>query len=470
MYDYVEGRVSGKILVVDDVATNRIVMKVKLSSACYEVLQACGGREALQLVRREMPDLVLLDVMMPDLDGFAVCSALKNDPSTAHIPIIMVTALADTSARLKGLQAGADDFLNKPLDEITLLARVRNLLRQGSSALDRRMRDQTRFALGRKGLAADDAAALAPGHIALLCASPKSALRWTQALNARLPDEVISVNRETALEGGKEATDLFVLECSETAPTDALHLMAELRARPRTRNAGFVMLLPERHQRLTALALDQGAHDVLILPVATEEIALRLRSQIGRKRQADQLRTDVADGLQLAVIDPLTGLFNRRYALNHLENISIRAQATGRDFAVLMLDLDHFKKVNDHYGHKAGDQVLVTLTNRLRVNLRAMDLIARIGGEEFLITLPESNAQQAQDIANRLRTVIQDSAVILEDGTPVDMTVSLGLSMGEPLSGTTDIALLLERADRALYAAKAQGRNQVSVSNSLSAA
>lgn len=461
---------SGKILVVDDVATNRIVMKVKLSSACYEVVQASGGREALQMARRELPDLILLDVMMPDLDGFAVCAALKNDQSTTHIPIIMVTALADTDARLKGLQAGADDFLNKPLDEVTLLARVRNLLRQGSSALDRRMRDQTRFALGRKGLAADDAAALAPGHIAMICASPKSALRWTQALNARLPDDVVSINRETALEGQKFQPDLFVLECSDTAPTQAMHLMAELRARPGTRNAGFVLLLPERHQRLTALALDQGAHDVLILPVSTEEVALRLRSQIGRKRQADQLRIDVADGLQLAVIDPLTGLFNRRYALNHLENISLRAQSTGRDFAVLMLDLDHFKRVNDQFGHKAGDQVLVTLTNRLRVNLRAMDLIARIGGEEFLITLPESNAAQAHTIADRLRQVIEEAPVILDDGTPIHMTVSLGLSMGEPQGGTADIAVLLDRADRALYTAKAQGRNRVSLSTSLTAA
>lgn len=461
---------SGKILVVDDVATNRIVMKVKLSSACYEVLQASGGREALQLARRELPDLILLDVMMPDLDGFSVCATLKSDAATAHIPIIMVTALSDTEARLKGLQAGADDFLNKPLDEVTLLARVRNLFRRGSSAMDRRMRDQTRFALGRKGLAADDAAALAPGQIAMICASPKSALRWTQALNARLPDDVVSVSRESALEGGKSQPDLFVLECSETAPTEALHLMAELRARPATRTAGFVMLLPERHQKLTALALDQGAHDVLILPAHTDEMALRLRSQIGRKRQADQMRNDVADGLQLAVIDPLTGLFNRRYALNHLENISIRAQSTGRDFAVLMLDLDHFKQVNDRYGHTAGDQVLVALTNRLRINLRAMDLIARIGGEEFLITLPESTAAQAQDIANRLRRVIQDNPVLLEDGTEVNMTVSLGLSMGEPKTGTTDIARLLDRADRALYAAKAQGRNQVATGGSLTAA
>ncbi len=461
---------SGKILVVDDVATNRIVMKVKLASACYEVLQASGGREALHLARRALPDLILLDVMMPDLDGFAVCNTLKNDPVTAHIPIIMVTALSDTTARLQGLQAGADDFLNKPLDEVTLLARVRNLLRQGSSALDRRMQDQTRFALGRKGLAADDAANLAPGHIALICATPKSALRWTQALNTRLPDEVASVTRETALEGHKIQPDLFVLECSEAAPTDALHLMAELRARPSTRNAGFVMLMPERHQKLTALALDQGAHDVLILPVNTEEIALRLRSQIGRKRQADQLRADVSEGLQLAVIDPLTGLFNRRYALNHLENIALRAQNTQLEFAVLMLDLDHFKQVNDRYGHTAGDQVLVALTNRLRINLRAMDLIARIGGEEFLITLPESTADQAHDIADRLRHVIEETPVILDNGTAIQMTISLGLSMGKPNTGTTDIAVLLERADRALYAAKAQGRNQVSVSSALSAA
>ena len=458
---------SGKILVVDDVATNRIVMKVKLASACYNVLQAAGGREALQAARRELPDLILLDLMMPDIDGYAVCRTLKADPATAHIPIVMVTALTDTQARLKGLQAGADDFLNKPLDEQTLLARVRNLLRRGTSALDRRLQDQTRFALGRNGAASG---APEPGRIALVCAAPKTALRWTHALNARLPDDVVSISKETALDGNQAGTDLFVIEAKDSAPTEALQLLAELRARPATRSAGFVVLLPEAHRRMTAITLDQGAHDVLMLPVSSDELALRLRSQIGRKRQADQMRADLEAGLQLAVIDPLTGLFNRRYALNHLDNIAARAQKTGHSFAVLMLDLDHFKDVNDRFGHKAGDQVLVTLANRLQVNLRAMDLVARIGGEEFLVTLPDSSEPQAWEVADRLREAINASPIPLDDGNEVRMTVSLGLTMGGPDQGTSDIATLLERADRALYGAKTHGRNRVSTGTPRSAA
>ena len=131
---------TGRILVVDDVATNRIVMKVKLASACYAVDQADCGAAALIAARQTQPDLILLDVVMPDMSGLDVCRQLKTDPDTADIPIILITAVADRDNKMAGLEAGADDFLTKPVDEVTLLARVRSLLRARDTARELRKR------------------------------------------------------------------------------------------------------------------------------------------------------------------------------------------------------------------------------------------------------------------------------------------------------------------------------------------
>ena len=456
---------SGKILVVDDVATNRIVMKVKLASACYRVLQATGGRQALIMARREQPDLILLDVLMPDLDGFAVCSALKSDPSTAHIPIIMVTAMADTEARLRGLQAGAEDFLTKPLDEVTLLARVRSLLRRQSSADDRRVLDQTREALGTPR-APLDRAADAQLRVGVIAPTKRAGMAWQRKLASRLGCDIAITSREAALAASKNQPDLFLIEASATAPNEALQTVADLRARPSSRHAALVVILPAQAERIGAQALDQGAKEVLSQGVDAEELAYRLGTQLRAKRAADQRRAEVEAGLKLAVIDPLTGLFNRRYALNHLENIASRAKRTGRAFAVMMLDFDHFKTINDRFGHAAGDQVLAEAALRLREKLRAMDLIARLGGEEFLIVLPDTTQASAERIAQRTRALIGNTPILESSdgrGETVSATVSIGLAMGGKPHGSPGPAALLDLADRALYAAKSAGRNRTKI-------
>lgn len=454
---------SGKILVVDDVATNRIVMKVKLASACYEVLQATGGRQALITARRAQPDLILLDVMMPDLDGFAVCSALKSDPNTAHIPVIMVTAIADSEARLRGLQAGAEDFLTKPLDELTLLARVRSLLRRQSSPDDRRMLDQTREVLGqprKQDLTEFDK----NQRIGILSETKREGLIWQRVLAGRMGCEFVITTREAALAASKNQPDLFLIEGNKDMPSDVLQTVADLRARPASRHAALVVLLPETAQRVGAQALDQGANEVLLHGIEPEELAFRLHTQLRSKHAADQRRAEVEAGLKLAVIDPLTGLFNRRYALNHLENIATQAVRTGRDFAVMMMDFDHFKEINDKHGHSAGDQVLAEAAMRLREKLRAMDLVARLGGEEFLVVLPDTSPEQAERIADRLCKLISTSPVKpYSTEAEVNATVSIGLAMGGQRMGVTDVAALLDHADRALYVAKSSGRNRVSI-------
>ena len=205
------------------------------------------------------------------------------------------------------------------------------------------------------------------------------------------------------------------------------------------------------------------------------ELALRIATLIRRKRMADDLRSTLRDGMRAAVTDPLTGLYNRRYALPHLARLADHAAQSGRRFAVMLADLDHFKGINDRFGHAAGDAVLVEVARRLRANLRAVDLIARIGGEEFLIALPDTNRTEARVAARRLCRIIgQDPFDLPGHTAPVPLTVSIGVAMGhrpvqlqdavdDPLRDT--VQRLLDRADQALYGAKTCGRNQVTISN-----
>jgi two-component system cell cycle response regulator len=197
-------------------------------------------------------------------------------------------------------------------------------------------------------------------------------------------------------------------------------------------------------------------------------LALRLRGQIRRKLEADRLRVTVEDGFKLAAIDPLTGLYNRRYALPHLTEIAKRAREKQRPFAIMLLDLDRFKDVNDTYGHAAGDAVLVEVARRVRDNLRGVDMVARIGGEEFLVAMPETALSQARFAAERLRQVVEETPISIGEGQQeITVTLSIGLSMGgrdEAMS--LPIEKLIEDADQALFGSKAEGRNQVTMGRS----
>jgi two-component system cell cycle response regulator len=454
---------TGRILVVDDVATNRIVMKVKLAAACYAVDQADCGHAALESARANRPDLILLDVVMPDMSGLDVCRRLKSDPATADIPVILITALSDRDAKMSGLEAGADDFLTKPVDEVTLLARVRSLLRARDTA--RELRERGEPVLGFAEDAAGFTARDRPGRIALVAAGPKGAVLWKTALDDRIAGEVSILPRAAALTGAgtteTEAPDVFVIAADLTHRNEGLRLLSDLRSRPMTRNAATVMILPQGDSERAAIALDLGAHDILYDPIDPQELALRIRTQLARKLQDDRLRASLQAGLELAVRDSLTGLHNRRYALYELGRMIARP---GRGVAVMMLDLDHFKQVNDTHGHPVGDRVLRRVAQRLRDQLRSGDLLARIGGEEFLVALPDSDRQSALDCAERLRTAIGGERFAFgDDIPPLEVTLSVGIALAAAGSGETGDSLL-DRADAALYGSKAEGRDQVTLS------
>ena len=456
---------AGRILIVDDVATNRIVMKVKLAAACYAVDQAENGAEALRAARETKPDLILLDIMMPDMSGVEVCRALKADPETATIPVVLITALSDQDAKMEGLEAGADDFLTKPVEEVTLLARVRSLLRARDSVREWQAGNDTVAAFGFAESAAGFSARTAPGRIVLVAPGPRGAVLWKTAIENRIGGDIRILPREAALaeasteEETEHPTDVFVISVDLAQRNEGLRLLSDLQSRPGTRHAAVVMILPEGDTERAAIALDLGANDVLHDPFDAKELAIRISAQLDRKRQSDRMRAGVKAGLEAAIHDPLTGLHNRRYAIPQLARMLERS---GPGPAIMMVDLDHFKQVNDTHGHLAGDEILKQVADRLRRELRAADLLARIGGEEFLVSLSDSG--DAMDCAQRLCQAIGEAPFDIGEGkAPVHVTVSIGLAHPTHDKAFTTPEILIHEADTALYRAKSKGRNQVSI-------
>jgi two-component system cell cycle response regulator len=261
--------------------------------------------------------------------------------------------------------------------------------------------------------------------------------------------------------------DAYVIAADLDARSSGLRLMSELRSRSTSRHAAICIACDPSQRETRAMALDLGASDLLPRTIAAaeaaEETVLRLRAQIARKRLLERQRAMLADGLRLAAVDPLTGLFNRRYAMPHLARLEERARENGRPFAVMALDLDRFKSINDRYGHPVGDAVLQEVARRLTHNLRTMDLVARIGGEEFLVAMPDSTLEEARRAAERLREVMEETPVLLPDGREIAVTVSIGLALGGTSDPGETVEHVIRHADHALLGSKAAGRNRVQI-------
>ncbi|MEM8978666.1 MAG: diguanylate cyclase [Pseudomonadota bacterium] len=457
---------SAHILIVDQVAVNRIVLKVKLSTAHYHVTMAQCEADALKIIRRAPPDLVIADITPPSLDGLKLCRNLKAREDTKFIPVLLTGVSTDPATMLAALAAGAEEFLAKPLDDVRLLARVRAALRARHAMEDLVLKDSAHRAIG---LSEERLALGPPARIAVLTSSKRAV---PSALPTLQKDPTLNVAALTLAEVHSDAAqnpapDVFVFPASLSSAQDGLQLITDLRSQSATQSAGILIVTPKDSAKLSAQALDYGANDIIHEGHTADELRLRVGRLVARKQLADALRNRVKDGLKAAVIDPLTGLYNRRYAMPRLKSIAEEAARTKQAFAVMLVDLDRFKQVNDQYGHAAGDAVLVEVARRLSVNLRSVDLIARIGGEEFLVVMPRTSLSEAEDAAQRLRRAVCETPFALPDGRQsIQVSISIGVALSEQNAGlTAPTDVLMSLADKALYGAKSDGRNQVFIGN-----
>jgi two-component system cell cycle response regulator len=452
--------VTARVLVVDDVPANVKLLEARLSAEYFDVVTAMNGAEALAICDKAECDIVLLDVMMPDMDGFEVCRRIKANRKTHHIPVVMVTALDHPSDRVKGLQAGADDFLTKPVSDVALIARVRSLSRLKMMTDELRMRAATSREIGIQD----------PDHQALAEAGNSGTVfiiddrvSAAERLSAMLGDHhkvTVECNPAEAVFRSAEANYDLIIVSLGLESYDALRLCSQLRSLERTRNIPILAISDGEDNARMIRGLEIGVNDYLMRPIDKNELRARARTQIRKKRYADRLRDNVQQSIEMAITDGLTGLYNRRYMETHLGSLVEQAGSRGKPLTILVLDIDFFKAINDNHGHDAGDDVLREFATRIRKSIRGIDLACRLGGEEFVIVMPETDMAVATIVAERLRRRIASEPFGITHGSrAIDVTISIGIATLD--TADDNASTILKRADQALYRAKRDGRNRV---------
>lgn len=448
---------SGRILVVDDILANRRLMKAKLEAKYYTVLLAENGPEALRVAAEETPQIILLDVMMPGMDGYEVCERLKQDEKTKHIPIVMLTALSDAEDRVRGLQAGADDFLSKPVDDFALMARLEALSRYNMVAQELRAREAT--GLPKSAFTDDENRELAqPANVLVIDSTETAAQKIANHLISAGHNVLTWQDSQRQANMSMLGVDVVIISLSGQSH-DGLKLCAHLKAMDFGSDMSIIVSFESYDREKASEALGIGAGDIIPSPINPQELLARVNTQLRRARFIKILRRRVDRGLELSVIDQLTGLYNRRYMLDQLGQWAQRASCGGEPVSVVSFDIDHFKRINDEYGHEAGDHVLKQIADRIRQNVRPKDVVCRPGGEEFLVIMPETVGELALRGAERIRAAIAGERFQLErSNTRLTITVSAGIATS--LMRGDNIEDILHRADQSLYRAKQLGRNR----------
>ncbi|MBT9547364.1 MAG: diguanylate cyclase [Candidatus Sericytochromatia bacterium] len=399
------------IVLIDDNPHNLHLLINILKEQGYLVRPFTSGRQALNAIGKEKPDLILLDIRMPEMDGYEVCLALKSQENLKQIPVLFISAMHDTEEKVKALKAGAVDYITKPFQEAEVLARIESQL----TILKQRRQLESILNSSQDGIAACEALRDENGQI--------KEFKWV-LLNASA-EKQFGKNPEIQADGLFEDF-VTVVEKGEVLDKE---------------------LFLEQKQiwlHLSAVKLDDG-------------LAVTFRDTTERKNLEIKLA-------QQAQMDGLTDIANRRFFDQILQKEWQRCLRNGMPLALILCDLDYFKHYNDHFGHLQGDDCLIQVTQALKkVIKRPGDILARYGGEEFVVLLPETPLQGAYQVAQAMAEAVHQLALPHPESPKHKyVALSLGLAVGIPRSEKTK-EQLLNAADKALYQAKDRGRNQICV-------
>jgi two-component system cell cycle response regulator len=439
----------GTILVVDDMQENVALLSRILSHQGYTVKTADCGAKAIECAQEFNPDLILLDINMPGLDGFETCKCLKQDGRTNDIPVIFISALDGIEDKMNAFQSGGVDYIPKPFEYEEVQARVKThlairklriQLQASNRELSVQLEDLTRSQeqLHERQMKLDAFINALPnlsfiydeeGRYLEIMTNETSMLR-TEAdkLMGHLINEVMPPPVADLMMGA-------INQAIETGKTQVIEYQIPVLAGGERWFEGRIALMEK----------NEGGHSKVVF-IATE-ISERVK-----------LNQEI---LRLVNQDPLTDCFNRRHFMNQAEQEFQRALRYQRPLSLVMLDIDDFKHFNDQYGHQIGDQILCSLVNLCQNELRTIDILGRYGGEEFIILMPETKLEGGQRAAERLREGIEGMKIV-SNNMKLSITVSMGVASLESIflpDQTLD--MLIKRADQALYMAKNAGRNSV---------
>ena len=452
-----------KVLIADDSQVALSSLEKVLASGLFQTIRASNGREAFDKAICELPDLILLDVMMPEINGFEVARILKEDSRTRSIPIIMVTALDDPENEHAGRQAGAEEYLAKPVRPQELIARANSLiaLRQYRDQLNIRNHSQWSFIVDKHS---DDAGPEPQKQLplVLLVEDNESDAELVRHLLKDLP---LRIER---LANGADAVELCQTGRVDLMLLDLLlpglngfEVCRQVKGSEKGKDLPIVVItcLEDMDSRLKCIELQTD--DFLVKPIVGRELQARVKILLEKKKQLDRLRSHYEEALNSAVVDWLTGLYNHGYFKRFLD-LEIKKSLRQRyPVTLIMIDVDNFKAVNDAYGHPTGDVILQELAQVVRKAVREVDLVARYGGDEFAIVLPYSDGHGALRVAHRINEAIKTYGFSPKaSARKTHLTVSMGVA-GYP-EDAVHVDELIHSADQRLYEAKTRGKNQIS--------
>ncbi|KAA2316323.1 diguanylate cyclase [Pseudooceanicola sediminis] len=451
----------GRILILDDNMTRRITLAARLSGAFYDIQVASSDAEAEAIIGNDRPGVILVADELACISATVFIRRLREDPKHANTTIFVLTAPGAQNGRADLLTAGADEVLPRSEPDEVFRARLRSHDRSRDMIDALRMRNEDGQVPGLS-----EAAPQFRGKIRVTLMAPEAeqAEAWREAIGSVDGFQIcVASDAGSDRRGdirGQDRSGVVLLGVVPGSEHRAFRMLADRVTRPEEQDGALLIFAPEADEATVIAGYEAGAGAVMSGPFDPAEVVARLRMLHDRQTRQRGLRRALQEGLIAAITDCLTGLYNRRYALPQLARLSAQAAGNGHDLAVMILDLDHFKQVNDSHGHGIGDIALQTVGQILQSNLRPDDLIARIGGEEFLVALPQTDIVAAEKIAERLCRMVRETAVLLPGKQPaLNMTVSVGLVMAPRMRRSAEE--LIAAADKALYAAKGGGRDQV---------
>ncbi len=419
-----------KILIVDDSSTSRKIVKHELERGGFTVIEAKSGEEGLEVLKREIVDLIIVDIEMEGMDGFEFSRRIKEDPSFYSIPIIMLSSINDPMTIKKAIESGIVEYFVKPFKHGELLSFVEDFIKPSNISKE-----------DKKILVVDDSKAQTSVLAHILKKNGKEIIPFNDPFKAL---SYLRNNKNVSL----IITDIYMPGMNGIELSKKAKLINS--------DVPIIGISATRSKKVVLDALSSGMDDFLYIPFFEEELNLRVNLQIMLYDKISSLNSLNKKLKELSSKDPLTSLFNRRTMFDLLEREFERSNRNNSVFSVIMFDIDHFKKVNDVYGHQKGDEILKSFAGILRESVSPYDTPARVGGEEFLLLLPNTDKQSAHKVGERIRKRVME---IIVDG--IKVTVSGGGSSSEELSEDQKISDLIKIADDRLYRAKKSGRNQI---------